>query len=235
MRIVVALLGIVLASSVAAKDLTLRQRTAVGPPGAPSREETVYLVGSKVVSDSPVSRTIVDLDAKTITTVDKTKRTYGVVAIDSIGAEMEEMRKQVEMLPPEERKKLGGMFDDVPVTVTPTGKTDTIAGYSASEFALKGGPYAGSVWVTEALPTPSEFKRWKTIEGSMGGLMGAGRRLGEAMSSLNGFPLRSRVETTAHRRVFVVSSEVLEVKEASAPAEALQVPAGFTRHQGVAR
>jgi hypothetical protein len=142
---------------------------------------------------------------------------------------MEAMRKQVEMLPPEERKRLGGMFDDSPVAVTPTGKTDTIAGYAASEFALKGGPYAGTVWVTQALPAPTEFKRWKAIEQSMGGVAGAGRRLADAMSSLNGFPLRSRVETRVSRSVFVVSSEVLEVQEASAPADVLQVPAGFTR------
>jgi hypothetical protein len=237
MRIIVGLLAIVCASGIAvAKDLILRQRTATGAPGTPAREETVYIAASKLVSDSAATRTIIDLDTKTITSVDKAKRTFAVMTFDELAAQMEALRQQLAALPPEARKLVGPLFDEAPpIRVTPSGKTETIAGYPASEHLLKGGPYSGSVWATDAIPTPAEFQRWKALEQATGSPGGAGQRLGEAMSSIKGFPLRSRIESKSGGSAFVVSSEVLEVNEASPPAEVMQVPAGFSRLGPTAR
>jgi len=235
MRILLAFVALSLAAPVGAKDLVVRQRSATGVPGTAPREEMVYFAGSKVVNDSAAARTIVDLDAQTITAADKTKRTYTVVTFDELGAQLEMLRKELDKLPPEAKKMMGALFEEgPPVAVKPTGKTDTIAGYPAAQYALAGGPYTGSVWTTESIPTPAEFRRWKRIEQSSGASRGPGRQLGEAMEKLKGFALRTHIETKTAGQSFVVSSEVLDVKEASPPAEMLSVPFGFTRQTSAA-
>lgn len=215
-------------TSGAAGDLIVRQRSATGIPGSGPREETVYLGTNTVVTDSDAMRTIVDLERRTITSADKTKGTYTILTFDQINAQMAMLRKQLEQLPEEARRAMGPLLDDgPPVTVTATRKTETIAEHRASEYTLKGGPYAGSVWATEDIPTPPAFLKWKEIERSGQG-PGTGRQLGAAMEKIPGFPLRTRIETRAGGQPVVLSNEVLSLREGKAPADMLAVPAGFT-------
>jgi len=227
MRTLLVLGLLVLASTVGAKDLVVRQRSTGGFGGPGPSEETVYLAGDKIATDSRTARTIVDLDQRTITSADKAKKTYTVITFDELTAQMDVLKKSLDTLPPEARKQMGALFDEgEPVAVKQTGKTAEIAGYTANEYALSGGPYSGSVWTTDAIPTPATFQKWKGIEQSRGG---AARRLGDAMAQIKGFPLRTRIETRTGGQTMVLSNEVLEVKEAGAPPEMLAPPAGFTK------
>jgi hypothetical protein len=229
MRTALVLCALLLMTSVvSAKDLVVRQRSVSGFGGVPPNEETVYLAGDRIVTDSDVMRTIVDLDKKTITTADKRKQTYTVLTFDELNAQMEALRRSIEKLPPEMRKQVMPFFEEGdPVVVTPTGRTETIAGHKAAEHKLSGGPYSGAVWTTTELETPPEFKKWKSIEQSRGG---AARRLGEAMETMSGFPLRTKLTVkTGGADPIELSNEVLEVREASPPAHVGKVPDGFTK------
>ncbi len=229
MRIALALVALALATPGLAKDLVVLQRSETGVPGTQPRDETVYFAGNKVVNDSATARTIVDLNTQTITAADKTKRTYHIVTFDELAAQMDALRKEVDRMPPEAKKMMGGLFEEgPPVAVKPTGKKAKIAGYEASEYSLKGGPYDGAVWTTEAIPKPPQFQRWQSIEQSAGASRGPGRQLGAAMAQLPGFPLRTRIETKAGGQTFLVSNEVVEVKEGSPPADVLAIPPGYT-------
>jgi hypothetical protein len=222
------LVGCLLLASLAdANDLVIRQRsTGSMSPSGPT-EETVYIAGDKIVTESPTIRTIVDLDQRTITSADKAKKAYSVTTFDELRAQMDMMRKSLESLPPEQRKQMGALFDDSePVTIKPTGKTETIAGHPAKEHSVSGGPYSGSVWTTDAIAKPAAFVKWKGIEQTRGG---AARRLGEAMEKLDGFPLRTRIDMKGGPHPISLSNEVLEIKEASPPGDVLKVPAGFTK------
>ena len=224
MRFVLSCL--LVASTVGAADLVVRQRSSTGSDAAP-KEETVYLAGNKIATDTPTARTLVDLDAKTITSIDLGKRTYTVVTFDQLTAQMDALKKSIEMLPPDARKQMGVLFgDSAPVTVKATGKTAQIAGYTAAEYALSGGPYSGAVWSTDAIPTPTAFQTWKGIEHSNGG---SARQLGEAISQIKGFPLRTHIEVKTGGRAIVLSNDVIDVKEATPPREMLRVPTGFTQ------
>jgi hypothetical protein len=228
MRIALVLAVLAVASTVAAKDMIVRQRsmTGFGSNTGPS-EETVYLSGDRITTDSDAMRTIVDLDKKTITTADKAKRAYTTITFDQLTAQLEALRKSIEKLPEETRKQVSPLFEEgEPVTVTPTGKTEKIAGHVAIEHALSGGPYSGSVWATTELDTPPEFKKWKSIEQSRGG---AAKRLGEAMEQVKGFPLRTRLVVKTSGTPVELSNEVLEVREGSPPADVLKVPDGYTK------
>ena len=147
-----------------------------------------------------------------------------------VRARLGQLKKRMAELPPEARKAMEPLLDEgPPVTATATGKTTTIAGYVANEWAIKGGPYTGSVWATDAIATPPAFQKWKSIEQGRGGMAGAGRRLGEAMQHVQGFPLRTRIETQTGGQTTILANEVLDVKEGTAPADVLKVPAGYTR------
>jgi hypothetical protein len=218
---------VLLASTVGATDLVVRQRSSPGLTTAPT-EETVYLSTDTIVTDSRAMRTIVDLDRRTITSADKTKQTYNVLTFDELAAQMEAFRKALANLPPEARKQMGTLLDDggSPVTLEPTGKTDTIAGYMAKEHALRGGPYTGSIWTTDAIATPPAFQKWKSLDKSRGG---PARQLSEAIEKLSGFPLRTRIEAKTGAQDIVLSNEVIEVREGTAPADVKTVPPGFAK------
>jgi hypothetical protein len=172
-------------------------------------------------------RTIVDLNKRTITSADKSKRTYTTMTFDELTAQMDAIRKAIDTLPPEARKQMSALLDETgPVTIEATGKTDTIAGHPAKEHSLRGGPYSGSIWTTDTIKTPGAFQKWKGIEKTRGG---AARQLGEAIEKLSGFPLRTRIEAKTGAQPVVLSNEVIEVAEGSPPAEMRAVPKGYDK------
>ena len=67
MRSLMVLGCLLVASIVGAADLVVRQRSTTGLTNAPPTEETVYLSGSKIATDSRATRVIVDLETRTIT------------------------------------------------------------------------------------------------------------------------------------------------------------------------
>jgi hypothetical protein len=231
MRLAVAVAVLAaLASPAVPADLVIHQRSTTDEHAAP-REETVYLSGDTVVTDSAQSRMIVDAAKKTITMADKRQRTYSVLTFDEVRDQMEQVKKSMESMPPEVRK----MFEDLTqggarVSVTPTGKTATIAGYAAQEYAIAGGPYGGTVWITDAIETPPQLAQWRDLVDRGTGVGGGpSRDLAEALAKLKGFPLRTRIVTTAGGRTFTVATEVLDVKEGPTPADVARVPDGYAK------
>jgi hypothetical protein len=225
MRAAFALACILVASTAGAADLIVRQRTSNGLTTTPN-EETVYLTPSMIVTDSRATRMIVDLDKGTITSADKAQRTYTVMTFDQLAAQMAAIRKAIDAMPPEVRERVAPLLDETPVTLEATGKTETIAGYVAKEHALRGGPYSGSIWTTDAIATPPAFQKWKALEKSYGG---AARQLSEAIEKLHGFPLRSRIETKTAAETVVLANDVVEVREGTTPDDVRKIPSGFTK------
>ena len=205
-----------------AADLTIRQRVTTTGPRAETHEATEYVTATRRITDDPAHRTIVDLDAKTLTLLDKAKKTYTVTTFDELRRQMEQARKQLDAMPPEARKMMGAM--DAEVTLRPTGKTEKIAGYEAKEYALSGGPTTGAVWATEEIELPSKAEDWDKFRGAVGGANGPGSKLGEAMAKLKGFPLRTNVTYTMGPVTAGFATEVLSVAEQTAPPEMLTLP-----------
>jgi hypothetical protein len=227
MRIGLVLSCLLLAAAVEAKDLVVKQRSSSGFGGGQTTDETVYITADKIVTDAPAVRTIVDLDARNMTSVDKAQKTYTVVTFEELRQQMDMLRASLDSMPPEARKQMAALFDDSkPVVIKETGKTETIAGHSAKEHSLAGGPYSGYVWTTEEIATPAAFTKWKGLEGMRGG---AAKRLGEAMEKLKGFPLRTKIDMKTGANPISLSNEVLEVREGAPPKDALTVPSGYAK------
>jgi len=227
MRIGLVLSCLLLAAAVEAKDLVVKQRASSGFGGGQTNDETVYVTSDKIVTDSPAQRTIVDLDAKNITSIDKAQKTYTVITIDELHQQMEMLKASLDSMPPDARKQMAALFDDSQaVVIKETGKTETIAGHSAKEHTLSGGPYSGFVWTTDEIETPPAFTKAKALEGMRGG---AAKRLGEAMQNLKGFPLRTKIDMKTGANPITMSNEVLDVREAAVPKDVLAVPSGYAK------
>jgi hypothetical protein len=140
------------------KNLVVRERITGGVGDATTRDETQYFSGSKTVRETPHRRTIVDFDAKTITTIRKDRQTYSVITFDDLRRQSAELRKRYDTLlkgakPP--------MVMDAPVSLKPTGKTAKIAGYEAKEYAIEGTAVSGTVWATDAIDIGAGTEEWQ--------------------------------------------------------------------------
>jgi hypothetical protein len=226
--ILILVLGLALAAPAVAadKDLMLRQR-AFGP-GSPEggEEQSEYFSGDRIVIASPTRRAIVDLKAQTWTLIDPKQKTYTVMTFDELRYMAERAAKALEALPPEVRKNLAL---DTPISVQPTGKSERIAGYTAREYEVSGGAASGNVWITDEITMPAQVREWEKVSSSLGVAQGAGGSLAAAIAKLNGVPLRTRMTVAMGPRKVESGTEVLEVREATPPADLLTVPAGFKK------
>jgi len=222
---------LLLAAAAQAGDLTVRQRTTTGGGrNAQTREETQYAHGDTLVIDGPDERTIVDVGARTMTIADKQKKTYFVLTFDQMRAQADAVQKKLQEMPSQERGMMDQMLGNgAPVTLQPTGRKETIAGYEATEYALRGGPFQGSVWTTEALSLPEGVRKWRELSASATAQKGPGRQLAEALAHAKGVPLRTTMTATIGPGTFSTSTEAIQVSTAPPPPDVLVVPPGFTK------
>ena len=223
--------ALLLATAAQAGDLTVRQRTTTGGGrNAQTREETQYAHGDTLVIDGPDERTIVDVGARTMTIADKRRKTYFVLTFDQMRAQADAVQKKLQEMPSQERGMMDQMLGNgAPVTLQPTGRKETIAGYEATEYALRGGPFQGSVWTTDALALPEGVRKWRELSASATAQKGPGRQLAEALAHAKGVPLRTTMTATIGPGTFSTSTEAVEVITAPPPPDVLVVPPGFTK------
>lgn len=223
---------VVLGGAARADDLTLRQRTTTTAGGKSHvREEMQYAHAGLLVIDAPDSRTIVDVDARTMTVADKAAKTYVVMTFDDLRRQAEAVQRRADRMPPDVQRMLDDMLGaGKAIALTPTGKQDTIAGYVAHEYALAGGPFRGSIWTTDAIAVPAGVRRWRELSASATAQAGPARPLAEALAQVKGMPLRTGMAATLGRDgSFTTAIEVLEVRRAAPPPDVLRVPPGFTK------
>jgi hypothetical protein len=212
-----------------AKDLMLRQRTTeqVGAEAPRTRrEQTQYFSGHTIVTEGKFDRSIIDLSARTATRIDTTGRTYLVVTFDDLNRESEQARRPMADFPAGDSQALG--FGG-PVSITPTGKSEKIAGYTAKEYAVQSGPVTGRVWLTDEIVLPAEAEEWRQLSSRLGNPAQPGSHVVEALAKQKGFPLRTVLTAPGASGVMTTTTEVVEAGEKPPPAELLQVPAGFTK------
>src|SRR5262245_11216156 len=219
------------AGTATSADLTLRQRTKTTSAGRTvTSEETQYAHGDLLVIDAPDQRTLVDVVAKTVTIADKKKKHYFVMSFDELRRQAEEVQARSKRMPPDVQKMLDQMLGTgAPVTLTPSGKTDTIAGYPVKEYTLTGGPFHGSIWSTDAIVLPDGVRKWRELAAGATAAAGPARPLAEALVKVQGVPLRTGMAATIGGGNVTTATEVLEVSTKEPPPDVLAVPPGFTK------
>ncbi|HUI25027.1 MAG TPA: DUF4412 domain-containing protein [Candidatus Kryptonia bacterium] len=217
----------------AAKDLTLHQRSSIGAHVAKPRDVMEYWSGNQMVTDDAQQRTIIDMDARTLTAIDKDQHTYFIQTFDEMekqAASMKQaMQKRIASLPPQAKQLMGNLDPDAPVTVKPTGKSEKIAGYDAKEYAIEGGTTKGSIWIAEALQPPVSPEKAAAFRKAMSGMAGPGGKLAAAMMQLKGLPLRTTMFGPMGPEQMAVTTEVVEVSEKAPPPDVMKVPDGYQK------
>jgi len=205
--------------------------TTGGPKGTSTREETEWLTPTRIVNDSADERSIIDLDAKTVTIADKSQRTWFTMDMNALRKQAEDVQEQMRKLPPEAQQMMEKMMGKPgEATLQASGKSEKIAGYDAKEYVVKAGLMDGSVWVTDALQPPFDVAKWQEYASSAMMPKGPGRGIAEAFAKIRGIPLRRTMSTSGlgggtHK--FTSTTEVVAVEQASPPADVLKVPDGY--------
>ena len=211
-----------------AGDLTIRQRSTAGSTAA--REEMQYVHEDLLVIDGPATRTIVDVHARILRVADKEKQTWFEMTFDDLHRQAQAVERRARAMPPEARKMLDEMLGSgESVTLVPTGRRETIAGYPATEHEVRGGPFHGSIWTTDAIAVPAGVQRWRELSAAATAHAGPGRPLTQALARVTGLPLRSSMTAAVAGATFATSTEVLEIRTTPVPRDVLQVPPGFAR------
>ena len=187
---------------VARADLSLVQtvRMNVGEGATPVQQLTIYHRGQKTRYDiGDLLTVIIDIDAKTRTSLDRQKKTFSTAPYAMLVAPR----------PPG------------PISVTTTERRTTIAGHPARLYRWKttmGDIQAnGEIWYAEDVPR-AEFP---AITG--------GLDTSAQIKEMSGHPLRVRLVTEVKRGTRVtLTSEVAGLSTREIPDSVFAIPAGFT-------
>lgn len=209
----------------AAGDLVLRQRIVISSSTEVPREQTQYFSGPLRITDDDRATTIVNLDKKTFTFVNKRDKTYSVTTFSELKSRTDSHDQRVKNLPPQIRDTVNA---DAKIDLKPTGKSETIAGYEAKEYSVDAKGIIGSVWVAEQLDTGGRSAEWAQVSVLFGGKNSPGGHLDEALSKIKGVPLRRSLTQSP---LPLVTSEVIEVRHAPPPASLQRIPEGYAKTQ----
>ena len=212
----VALLALLATVPAVAKDLALHQRSTPSVPTAEVFDSIEYLTPSLRIVDGPHARIIIDAKARNVTVLDKDTKTYWQTSFDSL-------RRQTAPLD-KEREKAWDPELGAPVTLAPTGATETIAGHPCEENLLQGGTPAGSVCVAKDLESPLDPALWKDWPG-LGNRLGPIYKVTDALG-----PKRIALRTVAQMRGKArLTILVTSVAEASPPEGLTAIPPDYAR------
>jgi len=216
-----------------AADLIIKERQTFDGmgTGTTTKDATQYSTGNTRVTDSTDTRVIVDLEARTFTVANKQSKTYWTRTLDELKQRADEGRKRLAEMPEQTRKMVEGMMGGSDVSITPTGKSEKIAGYVAKEYKLESARVTGTLWVTEDVQDPLGAKAAQAFSEAVGGSAGPGGALATALGKVKGMPLRTTISMKAGPQTVTTTSEVLEVVQKSPPPDVMTVPAGFTRQE----
>jgi hypothetical protein len=225
------------ASTAAAKDLVLRQKTTVAGVGARSVESTQYWTPRRMIVDEAAGRIVVDFVDENLTSIDKTRKTWIVLTFEQMSRQMDaarlEMAQRTQDLDADAKAQLERMGEaigdrDSAVEVKPTGKREKIAGYDAEEYTFSGSAVKGTLWISKDLPLPLGEKEMKAYRRSTYGMKGPGRQFALAMAQVKALPLRTVMQLDLGPDGTTSTNEVIEVRAESPPAAMIDVPEGFT-------
>lgn len=205
------------------RTLMVRTRTTFDTQAEPT-ESAIYVGRSAVVSESPDDRIIFDFDANTETSVHKARKTYWVMTFDELRQQVKTAKERHALWLPDALRKV----TPPPPTVTATGRTEVIAGYTATEYAIAGNGVSGAVWVTDALEMPSKLLAWQRLYHAIPRLR-PGPEFDAAADTVKGTPLRTVKTISVESRRSTTTVEVVEVGRRRPPLGAFSVPRGYTR------
>ena len=224
-----------------AQGLYWESTTTGGPAGDAGEITKTYAMPKmfKVEIPNQSNAMILRMDREMMYTVDHKAKSYWQMTFAEMEAslkkaseKMDELSKQMENMPPEQRKMMEQMMGNrmkkskelPPVSVVGPSERKTIRGYSCSKYvALREGDTLVTVWATkdvgEFAAMRNDFEAFNKRLASMD--IGGAQAMSEAFRKIDGFPMRMEMGG--------VTSEVTKVESRSLKAKEFEVPAGYTK------
>jgi hypothetical protein len=215
-----------------------------------ARESTVYVSGSKVRMDAPLTRgksgyAVVDLVKGTTWLVVPDEKRYiewsmaDAKAMSEKMAQVQKMLKErMSQLPPEQRKQAEEMMKNMdqgsgdtpppPIEIKPLGKSEAINGMQTSAFEAKDGDATVVGWVTQ--DQPDLAKALREVSDRMEKMTPAGMRKPTVRTAFQakGFPVL--VQTVEGERYRI--EEVMKVEKKPVAADLFVIPADYAKTTG---
>jgi hypothetical protein len=145
--------------------------------------------------------------------------------------QMEQLRKQMKDMPPEQRKAMEKMLGNTgmggesksKIEVINTGEKSTISGYSCVKYILKeDGKEIGTIWTTASVPDYDAMKKdMKKFSERLMAQMPKGKELADAMKKVEGFPIQTTLGN--------ITSTVTKVEKRTIAKSEFDVPAGYKK------
>lgn len=178
------------------------------------------------------------LDKEMMYLVDNVKMEYTEMTFAQMEAatkqamsQIEELRKKMKDMPPEQRKQMEAMLGSSDmagmskskIEVKKTGEKKTINGYACIKYILKeNGKEVGTIWTTGAVADYAKMKNdMKEFSERLMTQMPNGKELANAMKKVEGFPIQTSIAgmTTT---VTKVEKKLISISE-------FEVPAGYKK------
>lgn len=225
------LVALAVARVVSAADYTIVRRTVIDETD--TTQQTEYWSHKRLVVDDSAQRTILDFAAGTLTIADKDEQTYSAVPLERVRRQLFVIGAIADSLPAAAREMMGlGRR----ITLTPNGNVTGIAGHDAKEYGIGGDGVRGWVWLAEDIdPTDilgDEARSWWQAGGplrAIGPLADVAQAISEG--KLRGMPMWAWMTAGSERGTMTLSSEVLSIREAAPPPDAVRVPAGYAKRE----
>lgn len=217
-------------------------------PNAQTENATMAWEGVKMRSDflpteggPPGITTLVDFGSDKMTMINHERKEYSEIElvkfVAQMNQQMEMMKKQLEQLPPEQKKKkmMGAMFEDLPVTFVASKETQKISGLNTTKYVVtRGGKDVGEVWLTKEVDLGELGghleKLSKSMQSAMGGMGGSmAMAFPEGMTKGKGYPVKTVSSKEMMGQKVTTTSEITKIERQAVPAEKFKVPAGYKK------
>ena len=182
---------------------------------------------------------ILRLDKELMISLDPAKKTYTERTFAQLQAQIktgrsqaaEAMKKQMEGMPPEQRKKMQermdaftGHRDEGTMEVVQNGQQKTIGQYHCTGYTLKrNGKDVETIWATKDVPNFASLRKDFQRIAALFTSIGAGRNAFGALEKVDGFPIERSGSGGS------ISQSISNIRSGSFPASSFEVPSGYTR------
>jgi len=193
----------------------------------------IWITPDGIRSNTDGESTIMMLDKQKIILVNHTDKTYRVrpMGMDKM------MEKSVKGQSPEEKAEMQGMMKNMmkmDVSVAATGQTRTIRGWNCQKYRLTMdtmmGKIVNEVWATQDLKVDQKlYDRLNTaMMGAMPGMQQGLKDIQDEMKKIKGVQVKTISTQQIMGKDRTTTTELLDYKEAEAPAGLLEIPSGYS-------
>jgi hypothetical protein len=194
--------------------------------------QTVWLSDNAIRTDGPEQSMIIDMDKKTWTLLDHNSKSYTELSMDLGKA------AGIQDMPAEERAQFQNFMKNmmkIDISVSETGESKTINGWKCRKYIQKietaMGPSVSNIWATREIDIDQDlYARFTaSLLAQQPGLRESMDAMIAEMKKIKGISVLSETTMTLMGQEIKSSTELIECREAKAPAGTFDLPGGYKK------